>query len=195
MLKWIKTPKRKLSTPDWLSLYRSLSAPFLIVLIFMDERMLFAILLLISFLTDALDGFLARRMKIVTQRGAQLDSIGDAITFTVGIIGMVKFETVFVKEQLFLLLFAFGFYILQLSLAYWRYGMPSSFHTYLAKMAAVLQGTFMLWLFFFGVEYWLFYAAVIFSIVETIEEIWLIILFPKWKANVKGLLWVLNEKK
>ncbi len=195
MIKWIKSPRRKLSIPDWLSLYRTLSAPLLIVLIFMDERMIFAVLLLISFLTDALDGFLARRMNIVTQRGAQLDSIGDAITFCVGIIGMVKFETVFMKEQMFLLLAAFAFYILQLSLAYWRYGMPSSFHTYLAKIAAIFQGTFMLWLFFFGVEYWLFYAAVILSIVETVEEIWLIMLFPEWKANVKGLLWVLNEKK
>ncbi len=195
MFNWIKTPKRKLSLPDWLSLYRSLSAPFLIIFIYTDERMVFSVLLLISFITDALDGFLARRMKIVTQRGAQLDSIGDAITFTVGILGIVKFETAFVKEQMFLLLFAFAFYILQLALAYWRYGMPSSFHTYLAKLAAVFQGTFMLWLFFFGVEYWLFYAAVMLSILETIEEIWLIILFPEWKANVKGLLWILNEKK
>ncbi|MEP1093871.1 MAG: CDP-alcohol phosphatidyltransferase family protein [Cyclobacteriaceae bacterium] len=195
MIKWIKTPKRKLSIPDWLSLYRILSAPVLVALIFLDMRLPFAILLLASFLSDALDGFLARRMNVVTQRGAQLDSIGDAVTFTVGLVGMVKFETDFVSEQLALLLFAFGFYILQLGLAYWRYGMPSSFHTYLAKLSAVFQGVFMLWLFFVGIEYWLFYTVVALSILETIEEIWLIILFPKWRANVKGLLWVLNKKE
>jgi len=195
MIRWIKSPKRKLSIPDWLSLYRILSAPLLLVLIFLDLKLPFAIFLLTSFLSDALDGFLARRMNIVTQRGAQLDSIGDAVTFTVGLVGMVKFEPDFVFEQLVLLVFAFGFYILQLGLAYWRYGMPSSFHTYLAKLSAVFQGVFMLWLFFIGVEYWLFYAAVAFSILETVEEIWLIILFPKWRANVKGLLWVLNKNE
>lgn len=195
MIRWIKSPKRKLSIPDWLSLYRILSAPVLLGVIFFDLRLVFSILLLTSFLSDALDGFLARRMNIVTQRGAQLDSMGDAVTFAVGLVGMVKFETDFVMEQLPLLLFAFGFYIFQLGLAYWRYGMPSSFHTYLAKLSALVQGVFMLWLFFVGIEYWLFYAAIVLSIVETIEEISLIILFPKWKSNVKGLLWILNKKR
>jgi CDP-diacylglycerol--glycerol-3-phosphate 3-phosphatidyltransferase len=192
---WIRSPKRKLSLPDWLSLYRILSAPVLVIFILLDERLIFAILLLISFTTDMLDGFLARRMKLVSQRGAQLDSIGDAVTFSVGIAGMIKFENEFIREQLTLLLIAFSFYILQLLIAYWKYGMPSSFHTYLAKIAAIFQGTFLLWLFFVGIEYWLFYAAVILSIVETLEEIWLIIYFPKWRANVKGLLWVLNKKR
>lgn len=192
---WIKTPKRKLSLPDWLSLYRILSAPLLLTLMFMDQRLLFAIFLSVSFLTDALDGFLARRMNIVSQRGAQLDSIGDAITFTIGLAGMVVFETEFIREQSFLLFGAFAFYIFQLLLAYWRYGMPSSFHTYLAKISAVFQGTFMLWLFFVEVEYWLFYAAIAFSIIETIEEVILIILFPTWRSDVRGLLWVLNERR
>ena len=66
---WIKAQSRKLSLPDWFSVYRILSAPILIVFIFLDERIIFTVLLLISFLTDAIDGYLARRMNIVTQRG------------------------------------------------------------------------------------------------------------------------------
>lgn len=83
-MRWLLNPKNKLSLPDWLSVYRIISSPFLILLIFFDYRILFGVFLLVSFLTDALDGYLARRMNIVTQRGAQLDSIGDIITFTVG---------------------------------------------------------------------------------------------------------------
>lgn len=191
---WIKTPKRKLTLPDWLSLYRILSAPVLLTFMLTNERFLFSIFLLTSFLTDVFDGFLARRMNVVSQRGAQLDSIGDAVTFAIGLAGMFVFETVFMKEQAALLLLAFSFYIFQLIIAYLRYGMPSSFHTYLAKTAAVFQGTFMLWLFFVGVEYWLFYTAVFFSIIETIEEVILIIIFPQWRSDVKGLLWVKKKK-
>ncbi|MEO9870601.1 CDP-alcohol phosphatidyltransferase family protein [Ekhidna sp.] len=194
-ISWIRSPKRKLSLPDWLSLYRIIVAPFLLILIFVDARVLFSTLLLISFLTDALDGFLARRMNIVTQRGSQFDSIGDAITFTVGLIGIIWFENAFVMEQAGLLIFAFSFYILQLFIAYWKYGMPSSFHTYLAKTSAVFQAVFMLWLFFIGVEYWLFYLTIILSILETVEEIILILIFPKWKSDVKGLFWVLAKKE
>lgn len=192
---WIKSPKRKLSIPDWFSVYRILSAPLLIALLFLDYRILFGVFLLVSFITDAVDGFLARRMNIVTQRGAQLDSIGDAITFVVALGGVVKFELDFIQKHIILIGIAFGLYIFQLLMAYWRYGMPSSFHTYLAKLAAIFQAVFLCWIFFFGVEYWLFYPAMALSIIETIEEIILIFLFPEWKANVKGLLWVLLLNK
>lgn len=191
---WIKSASRKLSLPDWLSVYRILAAPVLIVFIFLDERLIFAILLLISFLSDAVDGYLARKMNIVTQRGAQLDSIGDAITFCVGLGGILRFEYSFVLEYIVIIGLAFGLYLFQLFMAYWRYGMPSSFHTYLAKLSAILQAGFMLYLLFFGVQLWLFYLATFFSIIETIEEIILIVIFPTWKANVKGLFWVLTAK-
>lgn len=191
---WIKSANRKLSIPDWLSVYRILAAPVLFVFIVLDERFIFAVLLLISFLSDAVDGYLARKMNIVTQRGAQLDSIGDAITFCVGLGGILKFEYSFILEYIVIIGLAFGLYLFQLFMAYWRYGMPSSFHTYLAKLSAILQAGFMLYLFFFGVHLWLFCIATFFSIIETIEEIILILLFPKWKANVKGLFWVLNAK-
>lgn len=192
---WIKSVNRKLSIPDWLSVYRILAAPVLIVFIFLDERFIFALLLLISFLSDAVDGYLARKMNIVTQRGAQLDSIGDAITFCVGLGGILKFEYSFVLEYIVVIGLAFGLYLFQLFMAYWRYGMPSSFHTYLAKLSAILQAGFMLYLLFFGVQLWVFYIATFFSIIETIEEIILIIIFPTWKANVKGLYWVITKKQ
>lgn len=194
-MRWLLNPKNKLSLPDWLSVYRIISSPFLILLIFFDFRILFGVFLLVSFLTDALDGYLARRMNIVTQRGAQLDSIGDIITFTVGLVGIVKFEMAFVLEQVWLIILTFGLYMLQLLMAYLRYGMPSSFHTYLAKLSAIIQATFMIWLFFIGVDIWLFYVAVALSIIETVEEIILILMLPEWKANVKGLFWVLNKRK
>jgi len=41
----------------------------------------------------------------------------------------------------------------------------------------------------------LFYAAVILTGLELIEEIIMVSLLPNWEANVKGLYWVLKKKK
>ena len=194
-VKWLRTPNRKLTLPDWLSIYRIAAAPFLLAILLTEYRLLFGCLLLLSFVTDALDGYFARKMKVVSQRGAQLDSIGDAITFSVGLVGILRYERLFMQAYAGLIVFAFGFYLLQLVMAYWRYGMPSSFHTYLAKLAAFCQGIFMVWTILMGIEYWLFYLVIVLSILETVEEIILILMFPEWKSDVKGLFWVLINRK
>ena len=192
---WLKHPWRKLSIPDWLSIYRILSVPILIILIVENQRTWLGIFLMISFLTDALDGFLARKMNVVSQRGAQLDSIGDALTYTTGMVGVIVFETDFIARYAWLIGFTFALYFFQLILAYWKYGMPSSFHTWLAKTSAFFQALFILWLFLIRLEEWLFIVAVVFSIAETVEEISLIIIKDKWESDVKGLYWVLTENK
>ena len=85
---------------DWFSFYRILAAPFLLLLIYLDLRLIFACFLLISYSTDAIDGFLARKLKIVSPRGSQLDSFGDQITLIIGLIGLFYFETDFIKTNL-----------------------------------------------------------------------------------------------
>jgi CDP-diacylglycerol--glycerol-3-phosphate 3-phosphatidyltransferase len=81
-------------------------------------------------------------------------------------------------------------------MAFLRYRTITSFHTYLAKLAAILQGSFLLLLFFVqNPPITLFYAVVIITALELIEECILVVLLPKWTANVKGLYWVLNQQK
>src|SRR5690625_5244607 len=87
----------KYNLVDWLSFYRIVIIPFLLVFIFLDLRLLFAWGLAISFITDALDGYLARKLNITTPRGAQLDSLGDQLTFVVGVIGLFFFEYDFME--------------------------------------------------------------------------------------------------
>lgn len=184
----------KLNIADWFSIARLLSTPFLVVLALMELRLIFAIVLFVSFLTDAIDGYLARRLKIASDHGAQLDSIADASLFVTGVFGVIWFETEFVIEQYLLISISLALYFAQLFMGLWRYRKPSSFHTYLAKIAAFVQGAFLCTLFFFGVIYWLFYLTIIIGIAETIEEIALIWILPKWRTNVKGLYWAIKNK-
>jgi len=178
---------------DWISFYRILAAPFLLVLLWLDNRETFTWFLLISYFTDMVDGFLARKFKISSARGSQLDSFGDQVTFVIGILGLFIFENGFVIQNIFLILISFTPYVIQMIIAYVKYGKATAFHTYLAKLSALIQGTFILWALFFMPNYWLFYAMIAFGILETAEEIILIFMHKQWVSDIKGIYWVLRD--
>ncbi|TDB36123.1 MAG: CDP-alcohol phosphatidyltransferase family protein [Deltaproteobacteria bacterium] len=67
-------PKRALTIPNLLSILRILLAPLLLVAAATDLPGPFLFLFLLSLVSDALDGFLARRLNQVSELGAQLDS-------------------------------------------------------------------------------------------------------------------------
>ena len=180
---------------DWFSFYRIFAAPFLILIAWFGHRELFSWLLLFSYSTDMIDGFLARKLKITSPRGSQLDSMGDQLTLIVAFIGLLFFEFEFISQQYRWILIPFSLYCIQMLIAFLKYGKATAFHTYLAKLSAIIQGVFILWLLFFDPVYWLFYTMIIVGIIETIEEILLIFMYPKWVAGVKGYLWAKNDER
>lgn len=186
---------KKFNIADWFSFYRIMAVPLLLGLMWFEERMIFTCFLLISYLTDAIDGYLARKLKITSVRGSQLDSLGDQITLIIGLFGLWVFENEFIKENLVLIAIAFIPYILQMLIAFIKYGKTTAFHTYLAKISAVLQGVFIIWTLFFGPVYWLFITMIIVGILETVEEITLITMYKNWVKDIKGIYWALKDKK
>ncbi len=185
----------KLNIADWFSLYRIIAVPLLLTFIFLDERLLFTWFLLISYSTDAIDGFIARKLKITSARGSQLDSFGDQLTLIVALIGLVVFEPTFIKDNLLLIAIAFVPYIIQMIIAFRKYGKATAFHTYLAKLSAITQSVFILWLLFFYPVYWLFYGMIVLGVLETIEEIMLIFMYDEWVEGIKGIYWALKDKR
>lgn len=180
---------------DWFSFYRVLAVPFLLILLVFDERLIFTWFLLVSYSTDMIDGFLARKLKITSARGSQLDSLGDQLTFFVGLLGIMVFEFDFIEQNYVLILIALTPYLIQMLIAFKKYGKATSFHTYLAKLSALIQGVFILWFLFFGPIYWLFYIMIIIGLLETIEEISLIFMYDNWVDGVKGIYWALKDKR
>ena len=184
----------KLNIADWITISRLVLIPVVITTTLFNLQFITACLLTFAFLTDAIDGFIARHFNMASERGARLDSIADASLFVAATFCFVYFLTEFVSDHIYTIGTALGLYFIQLLLAFIKYGRPSSFHTYLAKSAAVLQGTFFLVALFYEPVLWFFYTAIIISILETIEEIILIFILPDWKSDVKGIYWVLKQK-
>jgi phosphatidylglycerophosphate synthase len=178
-----------------ITLYRIVTFPILILLILTDQFGIFKWFLLASFFTDAIDGYLARKYNATSILGAKLDSIGDDLTILAGAIGLVVTQFDFIKRELTLILILFGLFVIQLTASLMRYKKISSFHTYLAKGAAIITAFFLLSVFFFDkIIYPLFYASYIITSIELLEEIVIVFVLPKWTTNVKGLYWILRKK-
>ena len=186
---------REFNIADWFSFYRIMAIPLLLAFLLMGNRELFTWFLLVSYSTDAIDGFLARRLNLSSARGAQLDSIGDQATLVAGLFGVIVFENQFIRENFLLIIIAFVPYLIQMAIAFWKYGKTTAFHTYLAKASAILQSVFILWTLFFGPIYWLFYVMIAIGILETIEEISLIFMYDSWVEDVKGIYWALKDDR
>jgi len=187
--------KRSYYIVNGITLWRVLMAPLVIFLAIKGDEGLFKWFLAISFLTDAVDGTLARRYHISSKVGARLDSIGDDLTILAAFIGMLVFHFDLVRQELVFLIILAGLYLLQIVLALYRYGKMTAFHTILAKGAAILQAVFLLALFFWPeAPKLLFYAAAGLTALDLAEEIILVLLLREWRADVKGLYWILSQE-
>jgi phosphatidylglycerophosphate synthase len=178
-----------------ITLYRVIAAPFLLVLLFTKQYEIFKWLLGVSFFTDMIDGYLARKFKVTSILGTKLDSIGDDLTVLVGLIALFVLKLEFIKQHIIILIILLALFLVQTTYAFIRYRKMTNFHTYLAKTAALLQGVFLILVFFTEEpSLILFYAATIVTMLELTEEIILVNSLPQWKANVKGIYWVLKNK-
>lgn len=178
-----------------LTLYRLFAAPFLIVLAVFEQFDLFKWLLLVSFLTDAVDGFFARKYKISSAFGARIDSLADDCTVLAAITGMCILRSSFFLSEIIPIAILLLLYLVQNVLALLKYKRPTSFHTYTAKVAAVSQAAFLITFFFLPCPvYWLFYLMVVLTSIDLLEEILLVMVLPDYKTNLKGLYWVLAKR-
>jgi len=177
-----------------ITLYRLLAAPVLVVLIFINHIDFFKWLLAFSFFTDLVDGYFARKFNVTSIFGSRLDSIADDLTILAAIIGLFLLKMEFNKDTRIMITILIILLALQNILALIKYHKISSFHTYLAKVAAIAQGSFLIQLFFSSQPlYPLFYAASVISILDLIEESILVIMLPEWKTDVKGIYWVMKK--
>jgi phosphatidylglycerophosphate synthase len=178
-----------------ITFYRLLAAPVLLILLFNEQLTVFKWLLVVSFLTDAIDGQLARKYKVTSVFGSVLDSVSDDLTIAVAIIGITLVNPEFLKKELVLVMLQVALFITQIGVALFRYHKISSFHTYLAKFVTVFQGIFLV-LFYWLPEpvYELFHFVSVLTILDLLEEVVLVLIIRKWETDVKGLYWVIKKR-
>lgn len=181
--------------PNLLSAGRIIAAPVLVFLAATGHQTAFTWVLVPALLSDIADGLIARVFHLQSRLGALLDSVADTLLLFASIYGIVVFHADVLHEHAMIGAVVIGAWLLENLVALVRYGRLSSFHTYLSKIAGYLLGIFVGVLFVFGFEPWLLYAAAGASVIGNCEELLLLVLLPKWRADVRGVFWVLREHR
>jgi cardiolipin synthase (CMP-forming) len=183
------------NVPNVLSFYRLAMAPVIGALALSEERALFIIFLSISFVTDVLDGLIARAWNLCTRIGSRLDSIADELTYVAALVGIFQFEYHAVKPHVAILYVFIGLLALATLIPMLKFRKTPSFHLYSFKANALLQGLFILDLFVLGFDVHLYYIAMSVGILACLEMIAVALVLDEPASDVKGLYWVLRKKR
>lgn len=180
--------------PNTISLTRLLATPILLYAVLRQDRDLFKWLLLACLLSDILDGLIARVFHLRSRVGAFLDSTADILVLILEAAGVIVFQKEFLAAHLKEVAVLVALFFAQGVAALWRYGRISSFHTILSRIAGYAQGIFVISLFLWGYQGWMFHIILGVAILAYSEEFVLLYLLPEWQSDVRGLYWVLSQR-
>ena len=179
--------------PNMISGIRILCAPILLFLAWEGYRKAFIVLLLASLVSDAIDGYIARKFSVSSKVGTRLDSLGDmAIYLTVPICAWWLWPQILKQEALFVFI-AIAAYVVPLIAGLIKFRKIPSYHTLGAKIAAVFMSTAIL-LMFLTEFTWIFRIAAIFQVVVACEEVLITIQLPRLQSNVKSFWHVCHSR-
>lgn len=177
-----------------LTIYRIMVTPVLFIYMFYPGHPIKLWLLASAFISDALDGFLARKFKVTSKLGAKLDSFADDMLFIVALTSLIMLHPEFIMQHIYLLLSLSILFVLKMIILWFKHDkLISGMHTYLTKVAAVCQAIFFIYTAFFSPSEILFYIAVISTMIALMEEIIIIYFFRELKTNAKGLFFAKSQ--
>jgi CDP-diacylglycerol--glycerol-3-phosphate 3-phosphatidyltransferase len=180
--------------PNLISLLRLCAAPVMLILAWHGDAHVVLGLLILSFASDVLDGYLARRLGQTSALGAKLDSLGDFVIYlTIPLAGWWLWPDMIQREAMaFLVVLASC--ILPPVVALGKFRTTTSYHTWAAKLAALCVGGSVIVLFAGGPN-WLFRFAAPVSVYAGLEEIAITLLLSNNRSNVRSVWHVLCEQR
>jgi CDP-diacylglycerol--glycerol-3-phosphate 3-phosphatidyltransferase len=153
----------------------------------------FLALFAVSFLSDAVDGRVARRFGHASDLGARLDTAADFVTYvTVPVGGWWLWPERVLAELPFVAVLAVS-YLSPVALGWWKYGRLTNHHTWGGKISgiALAAGAASL---VAGGPGWVFRAAVAVVVLADVEEVAITMLLPRWRASVPSLWHVVTGR-
>jgi CDP-diacylglycerol--glycerol-3-phosphate 3-phosphatidyltransferase len=166
-----------------LSGLRLLIAPMLIYFAWTGKPNVFLVLLACSLLSDFIDGFIARKLNQASELGGKLDSWGDFATYiTVPICAFLLWPDLVRREAPFVIIVVAS-YGIPVGIGFLKYGRLTSYHTWGAKLSAILVGSTAFILLMGGPPAPFRFASIVLALAE-FEELAITAILPTWQANV-----------
>jgi len=181
--------------PNMITSYRLIMFPVILWFAISRREQLFTIFIIINFVSDILDGFIARRFNMKTEIGAKLDSFADNLTYLLAFTGLFIFKMDDIRPHLVSFILFIGFLVLSVVVSLFKFGKFPSFHCYMTKIGGYIEGAFFVCLFTLGFYAPFYYFVIAWGILGAVEHIAIQMIIPEMRSNVKGIYWVLKERK
>ena len=134
-------------------------------------------------MSDALDGFLARKLGVVSERGARLDSLGDLALAAALPVGVAWLWPELVLREIVAITIIGLCYVIPIGYGLIRFRRLTSYHTWGAKATAVVMAPGLLALLATGRPE-LFYVATGMLVLAELEELAITRTLPQWRVDV-----------
>lgn len=123
--------------PNLLSGTRIALAPAVLTTAMAGSRRWFVVLLAAALVTDALDGFFARRLNAYSELGRKLDSAADYVTMITGVAGIAMLWPDIVRRELPWVVMGLSAFFAVIVYGLVRLGRAPCYHTWASKTLAV----------------------------------------------------------
>jgi CDP-diacylglycerol--glycerol-3-phosphate 3-phosphatidyltransferase len=183
-----------LKPPNLVSSIRILIAPVLFTFAFLGMDYWFIGTLIFSGLTDVLDGFLARKLNMITPLGAHLDSWGDfTIYSTMAICAWILWPEITRRELLYYALILFSF-LLPALIGLVKFGKVTGYHTWSVKLAVFV--TFVGYIALYSeIASWPFILASFLAVFAGTEEILITLIIRGERTDVRSIFNAMRHRK
>ena len=183
-----------MNIPDKISITRMALSVVLLLLGWFQAERIFLIVLVTAYLSDAIDGPIARRLGQASVLGSRLDTWADfSIYLTVPLAAWWLWPDLIRREIMyFTLIIASIIFPLLAGLAKFR--TTTSYHTWLTKTAAACTMVSSLIL-FLGYTPWPFRISAILCLLSGLEEILITLKLNRPEANVPGVWHVIRARR
>ncbi len=163
--------------PNLLSGTRIALMPAVMTAALAGSRVWFVCLLVAALSTDALDGFLARRLNAFSDFGRKLDSAADYLTMIVGLSGIAVLWPDIVRRELPWVVLGLASFFSVVVYGWVRLGRGLCYHTWGAKVGAMACALSLIPLLAGGTPI-PFRAIIVFQVLVGIEEMAIAFLVP-----------------
>lgn len=169
--------------PNLLSGTRIVLMPAVLMAAIAGSKPWFVLLLAASLTTDALDGFLARRLNAFSDFGRKLDSAADYLTLMTGLAGIALLWPESVRRELPWIATGLAAFFGVIVFGFIRLGRAPCYHTWGAKIGVIGCSLSMIPL-LSGWSAVPFHVMIGLQVLAALEEVVIIVLIPKHEGEI-----------
>ncbi len=183
------------SLADPFTIYRIAAAPIIAGLALAGLRDAFFVALIVSLLTDLVDGPLARWLGTASERGARLDTIADGGTTLAALLGIALFERHTLQPELPWLIAFLVSYAGAAAACLIKFRRLPAYHLYLSKLGAILSGVFVVSLYAFDYSRLFLIALLGVGLLANLESVIVTFRLKEFRSDLGSLLFVDDGRK